>query len=251
VVDPSIGAITSWSISPTLPAGLTFTSGHIGGTPTADSAPTAYTITATSAGVQYTFVMTLSVHSGTVLDLGHATEIVVLKFDGTHVFSLDTEGHWVLWNYSTGARIAGGDAPCVAFCDNFSADLAGTSIAIQNQSGIEILSSTDGHVVSTIAGPASGRSAAASYSISAGTYTVSGTTFMATNTLPSGEAALTFIDVSGATPVKTDQPLPIGGGTGDPNPVAYAAVSPTQWLTGTYYGVLFDGASPVPFQVRT
>jgi hypothetical protein len=399
VVDPSVGAIASWSISPALPAGLSFNDGHISGTPTADSAATAYTITATNAGGQYTFVMTLSVHSGNVLDVGHAGGIAVLRFDGTQVFSLDNGGHWVLWNYATGARIASGDDPCLDACDESNADVAGTSIVIQTQGGIRIRSTTDGHVVATIPGYSFGpwklatdgsyvvtangsgglqvwntatganlltkaagnydpstvyaaagelrapitvggahviettvigtgvatksasfagdfnewfadgnrfqsvtytinanvvtsttaytyslavgapldtttgtlgvlqgngawfgslfnhtlylyevganSTAVASYPINSDRYTVSGALFKGTNTLTSGSRVLTFIDVSGATPVNTDKTLPIGAGTGDPGPPNYAALSPTQWLTGTYYGVLFDGASPV------
>lgn len=399
VVDPSIGAITGWSISPTLPAGLSFNSGHISGTPTADAAATAYTITATNAAGQYTFVMTLSVHSGNVLDVGHAGGIAVLRFDGTQVFSLDNGGHWVMWNYATGARIASGDDPCLTACDGSSADVAGTTIAIQSQGGIKIRSTTDGHLIATIPGYSFGpwklatdgsyvvtgngsgglqiwstttganllskatgyydpatvyaaagelrapitiggahviettvvatgvatnsasfagdfnewfadgnrfqsvtytinagvvasttaytyalavgapldtttgtlgvlkgngdwfgslfnhtlylykvganSTAVASYPINLDRYTVSGALFTATNTLTTGGSVLTFIDVSGATPVNTDKTLPIGGGTGDPGTANYVALSPTQWLTGTYYGVLFDGASPV------
>jgi hypothetical protein len=43
------GTVTSWSISPSLPSGLTFNSGAITGIPVAISAATAYTVTATNA----------------------------------------------------------------------------------------------------------------------------------------------------------------------------------------------------------
>ena len=147
------GTITSWSINPSLPAGLSFgASGAITGIPTADSPATAYTITAGNSGGTSTFVLTLSVQSGVLLDLGHADSIAVLKFDGTHVLSLDAGGHWVLWNYSTAAHIASGDAsPCQGGCPVTVADLQGTTIALQTPTGFEIRSVTDGHVVTTIA----------------------------------------------------------------------------------------------------
>src|SRR3569833_1355115 len=154
VVDPSVGTITTWSISPALPPGLSFNNGYISGVPTSDSAPTAYTITATNAAGQYTFVLTLSVHSGVILDLDHAAGILALQIDGTHVFSLDGSGHWILWNYSTAARIASGDVVlCLANCGASRADAAGGLIAIQTQTGMEIRSMTDAHLVSTITGP--------------------------------------------------------------------------------------------------
>ncbi len=58
------GSATSWTISPGLPAGLTFdpTSGRISGTPTALSTATTYTITATNTGGASTpLTLTLSV----------------------------------------------------------------------------------------------------------------------------------------------------------------------------------------------
>jgi hypothetical protein len=149
------GAIVSWSISPDLPAGLSFkiTDGSISGTPTAASAATTYTISAKNSGGQSTFALSLSVQSGALLDLGHNDAIKVLRFDGTRVLSVDIRGHWVLWNYATGASIASGDAACdPAFpCANdFLADFAGQVIAIQTPTGFEMRSSVDGHVVSTI-----------------------------------------------------------------------------------------------------
>lgn len=396
------GTITSWSISPALPAGLSFSvSGAITGTPTAVSAPTAYTITAANSGGQSTFQLTLGVQSGVVLDLGHSSGISELKFDGTHVLSMDGSAHWVLWNYSNAAQIVHGDASTCSYnCTHKSADLAGTTIAIQNDTGFEIRSVTDGHVITTIAvasapwwklatdgsylvagndngglqvwdtqtgaskltrstgaytaktvfaaptallaavtvggahviettaiatgtstnsasfignfdhwfvdgnrfqastftssGDAvtsvteytyssaavladtktasslgvlqgtgdfyasydmgtlsiyrvgASSSAVASYTIGIGnSFATMGTMFIVTTVTPAGGTTLSFIDVSSGTPVKTDNPLPLGGGSADPNPITFTALSPTQWLTGTTYGVLFDGASPV------
>ena len=58
------GAVTSWSISPTLPAGLSFstTNGSISGTPTAVSSSTSYTVTATNAGGSGTATVTIEVN---------------------------------------------------------------------------------------------------------------------------------------------------------------------------------------------
>jgi hypothetical protein len=50
-------------------------------------------------------------------------------------------------------------------------------------------------------------------------------------------AQVTIIDLSGATPARTDSATPVSKG------IAFAGISPTQWLSGTSYGVIFDGAS--------
>ncbi|MCU1261803.1 MAG: putative Ig [Bryobacterales bacterium] len=152
------GTVTSWSISPALPTGLSFstTDGSISGTPTATSAAAAYTVTATNSGGSATFTFTLSVQSATLLDLGHADPISVLRFDGTKVMSADIRGHWVLWNYAAGTHIASGDSGCstasIPFPCNSGAvaDFAGSVIALLTHTGFEVRSATDGHVVTTI-----------------------------------------------------------------------------------------------------
>lgn len=60
------GAATSWSISGTLPAGLSFdtTTGNITGTPTTTTATTIYTVTATNAGGSSTANITVAINPG-------------------------------------------------------------------------------------------------------------------------------------------------------------------------------------------
>src|ERR1700719_798292 len=57
------GTVTGYSISPALPAGLSFntTSGVISGTPAAPAAQATYTITASNAGGSTTFALALTV----------------------------------------------------------------------------------------------------------------------------------------------------------------------------------------------
>lgn len=59
------GAATSWSISPSVPTGLTFSTstGAISGTPTATSASSTYTVTATNSAGSGTATLTISVAS--------------------------------------------------------------------------------------------------------------------------------------------------------------------------------------------
>ena len=58
------GTVTSWSISPALPAGLTFNAltGAVSGTPTSVSTSNSYTVTATNLGGSGTAVLTIQVN---------------------------------------------------------------------------------------------------------------------------------------------------------------------------------------------
>ncbi len=147
------GAITSWSVNPALPAGLTLNQdGSITGTPTTAAAVAAYTVTAANSGGQSTFALNLSVQSGTLLDLGHADSVSAMRFDGTHVVSEDVTGHWALWNYATGSLIASGDSGCSpAACQHgFGANVTGSIAVVQIPTGFELRSAADGHVIATI-----------------------------------------------------------------------------------------------------
>jgi DNA-binding beta-propeller fold protein YncE len=69
--DPSItgGTVTSYSVSPTLPAGLSLgtSTGDITGTPTAITPSTKYTVTATNTGGNATAVVFITVNSATAV----------------------------------------------------------------------------------------------------------------------------------------------------------------------------------------
>jgi hypothetical protein len=51
-----------------------------------------------------------------------------------------------------------------------------------------------------------------------------------------GPTQVTIVDLSGPTPTSSVRTVPV-------TPTAYAAISPTEWLIGDNYGVVFDGTS--------
>jgi hypothetical protein len=69
------GPVSTWSISPALPAGLAFntTSGRISGTPSADSASASYTVTASNSAGPSTFVLTVESTTPTTTTAAPAT----------------------------------------------------------------------------------------------------------------------------------------------------------------------------------
>lgn len=160
------GGVTSWSISPTLPAGLTFntTDGSISGTPTTPSSAANYVVSATNSGGAGTTTLGIVVSSGTLLDLGHAQAIIVLRVGTSRVLSEDLVGHWVLWDYASATSLASGDSGCTTFTcpypGNFAdpgnyADLKGAVAVVETPTSLEVRSIVDGHVLSTISGPPS------------------------------------------------------------------------------------------------
>ncbi len=107
------GTAVTWSISPALPAGLTFskTTGVITGAPAAVAAPATYVVTAQNSGGQGTASLTLKVQS-VLLDLGHVQPITLLRLTSSRVLSLDNSNSWVLWDYATAVKLTGALAVC-------------------------------------------------------------------------------------------------------------------------------------------
>lgn len=152
------GAITSWSISPTLPPGLQFdtSGGAITGTPTAGSPATAYTVTGTGPSGSATAQFSIEVQAAPFIDLGHASNLSLLRTSSTRIFSVDGAGHWLLQDYAAGTTLASGDgASCstspIPTCTN--ADMVGNIVIdYLGGSGLEVRSVTDGHVLATLPG---------------------------------------------------------------------------------------------------
>jgi hypothetical protein len=146
------GAVVSWSVKPALPPGLMFGSsdGTISGTPTASAAPAPYVISASNSGGQSTANLTLAVSAGPVLDLGHGADITMLRLSTTGIFSQDATGHWVLWDRATAQIVASGTVPVQLNNPPYPADLAGPTLAVATPTGIELRSSANGQLLSTV-----------------------------------------------------------------------------------------------------
>jgi hypothetical protein len=122
------GAVASFSISPALPAGLTFNTatGAITGTPTTWSPSTAYTVTATNAGGSATCSLTLSVKNTALILVSPIggesfsfTDTILVKWianvDSLGLqeirsyamqFSLDSGRSWIEMTYPPASGIA-------------------------------------------------------------------------------------------------------------------------------------------------
>lgn len=146
--------VTSWSITPQLPAGLSFNAsdGTISGTPTAASPRTDYTVTAQGSTGTLSVSVAIEVDTDVLVDLGHNTYIQALQYNGTSVLSEDASGHWVLWDYSTGAMIASGDAGTVyQNAPSAVTALAGTTAVIRTPTELQVRSASTGALTADLA----------------------------------------------------------------------------------------------------
>jgi hypothetical protein len=157
-ISPTVsgGAVVSWSVTPSLPAGLALSTvdGSISGTPTAEVAASSYVVTATNSGGQSVNQLTLAVAAAPLLDLGHAAEVVLVRTNSSEVMSLDYDGHWLLQDYRSGATLASGDGACVLTCNSQNGrfvnnrrppvDIAGNTVIDPGPGGLEIRSAVDG-----------------------------------------------------------------------------------------------------------
>ena len=152
------GTVSSYSVSPALPAGLSLSAstGAISGIPTTVTTQASYTVTAANSAGSTTASVQIVVNSFSVfslLDLGHANSMSTLRLQPTRLFSQDVSGHWVLWDYATGSQLAEGD-PVVQSQDfPYPADMAGSILAVGIPNAVEIRSISDGSLVTTLTSP--------------------------------------------------------------------------------------------------
>ncbi|RZJ67917.1 MAG: T9SS type A sorting domain-containing protein [Flavobacterium sp.] len=108
-LSPTItGTVDSYSVSPTLPAGLSFdtTTGVISGTPTAVSATATYTVTATNSGGSVTFDVEITVNAAAPTALSYSTPNTFTV--GTAITALSPTVTGTVDSYSVSATLPAG-----------------------------------------------------------------------------------------------------------------------------------------------
>jgi len=156
------GQVVSWSVSPSLPAGLAFstTDGTISGRPSQAAPAAIYTVTATNTGGTIDLPLSIAIAAAPLLDLGHSGEITFMRLSGTRVLSVDGLRHWLLQDFASGAFVLTGDLPpppprtpgagppppiiCYA-------DVAGPTVVALTAAGFSTFSSTSGAALASVA----------------------------------------------------------------------------------------------------
>ena len=105
------GPVTTWSISPGLPAGLSFdpATGNISGTPTATQASASYTVTATNATGSSTASITISINNnGPVISYSPNTLSYSVGTTITAATPINTGGASSSWSVTAGGSFPAG-----------------------------------------------------------------------------------------------------------------------------------------------
>lgn len=158
-IPATAATITSYTVSPALPPGLTISpsTGVIFGTPTLAIPQADYTITGSNAAGNVSTTISLTVNEKPIILAQLGISGSDLQFTGSRVLS-EGGGLWMLWNYSSGALIASGDAvhgyrSLGNYYSPAPAQMAGSTIAIGVPGGIEVRSSVDGQLLGVIVSP--------------------------------------------------------------------------------------------------
>ena len=143
------GPVTSYTIQPALPAGLSIdpTTGVISGTPTAASAQASYTVTASNSAGSTTAAVSITVLGApsSFLDLGFSFPVGSIRETANSVLALGFDGRWILWDYASGQVLASGygGGPI---------DMAGSLAVIQTSSTVGVYSADTGQQIFTVPG---------------------------------------------------------------------------------------------------
>jgi hypothetical protein len=112
-----------------------------------ESQATVYTVIAQNSSGSAITQLTISVNANeaVLLEQGHGNPILAIRATATNVLSEDMSGHWVLWNYASGAILASGDG--AAINDAIQIDLAGELAAVATDPQLQVYSVSDGHQI--------------------------------------------------------------------------------------------------------
>jgi Putative Ig domain len=241
------GTVVSWSITPALPQGLSFstTDGSISGTPTAPVAAAQYVVTAQNSG---TVTLTITVDAAPFVTLGHQAAVSQVRVSATNAVSEDFYGTWILWDYAHASILASGNSGCgttdtgFLYCGLISGagspivDVAGTTAAVVVPTGLEMHSTSDGHVLADIAASGSWWRLATD-----GSYVAVGSNTSLSAWSPSGQLLFSHAgNYSQAIPFAAPGQVSVGAGPAGANVIETIAVPSGTSSTGAVFNGTFS-----------
>ena len=213
------GAATSWSISPTLPAGLTFdtSSGAIGGTPTAVSPSTSYTVTATNPGGSGTTTVTISVNDVAPYSISYSGSPYTLTKDSamTAVTPTALGGAVDTWSISS-------TLPAGLSFDTSTGEISGTPTAITSSTTFTITATNTGGNA-TVSVTITVNDVAPSIAYSGSPFTLTKGTAMTTTAPTSSGGTVTSWSVSPTLPAGLSFDTSTGEISGTPTAITSSA----------------------------
>ena len=140
------GAVLSWSITPSLPSGLSFdtSTGAISGTPTVISSSTAYTVTASNSGGSDSTTITIVINDIPPSTLAYSGSPFTLTKDSAMTAASPTSGGGAVTSYSVSPTL-----PAGLSLDTSSGVISGTPTAVTSSATYTITATNTGGSTST------------------------------------------------------------------------------------------------------
>ena len=235
------GPVSTWTISPSLPAGLSIsaTTGAISGTPTAISSSTSYTITATNAGGSGTATVTIVVNDIAPSSVSYSPSFLTLTKDSAMTTATPTSsgGAVVSWSL-TGTLPAG-----LSFSTSTGA-ISGTPTAVSSATTYTVTATNSGgSATATVTILVNDAAPSITYTPSSFTLT-KGTAMTTANPTTTG-GSVTSWSISPALPAGLSFSTANGSISGTPTAVASSA---NYTITATNAGG--SGTATVTIQVN-
>ena len=141
------GAVVSWSISPSVPAGLTFntSTGEISGTPTAVASATNYTITATNTGGSATTTISILVNDAPPTSVSYGVTSVSLTKNATMTSLTPTSSGGTVTSWSVSPSL-----PAGLSLDTSTGEISGTPTGVSSAANYTITATNAGGSDSTV-----------------------------------------------------------------------------------------------------
>ena len=232
----------SWSISPTLPSGLSFntSTGAISGTPTAVSSSTSYTVTATNAGGSGTATVTIQVNDIAPSNVAYSPSFLTLTKDSAMTTATPTSSGGTVTSWSVSPSLPAGIS-----LDSSTGAISGTPTSVSSATTYTITASNTGGSATTTVTILVNDAPPSAITYNPSSFTLTKGTAMTTTTPSASGGAVVSWSISPTLPSGLSFNTSTGAISGTPTAVSS---STTYTVTATNAGG--SGTATVSIQVN-